>query len=556
MRWFTAGLAATLLATPAFAQRLPDPVLDGSGEGSGSTVADAPTSSEPAGRRRVDVDAYVEAGQVLVAEIHPGDEVFTYTEVAAGIDASIQRRRVEAQVSYRYEHRFSYDDRFSDDDLHTGLARASVGIGRSLTLEGGAIATRSQYGGGTLFDFGGDNSDATNLYSVYAGPSFADRIGRLDVSAAYRIGYTKVDTPDGFDEFDGGDYFDDSLSQAAQASIGMAAGNGLPFGWTVSGAWTREDVGLLDGRFEGWFARGDVTVPLSPTLAAVGGVGWESLEASQRAPLVDADGAPAIDGDGRLVTDPDSPRLTAYAEDGLYWDVGVLWRPSPRTSLEVRAGERYDSFTAFGAFSWQAGRQTALSIVVYDSVDSFGRRLTDDLADLPTSFRNTNNGLGGGFSGCVFGVGDGNAGGCLNSTLASLASANYRARGVDAVLSSASGLWSYGLGAGYATREYFAPDLGPGVTLFGIEDENAYLQAYVARSLTRRSSIDGQLYATWYNAGFDTSPDVYSAGALTTYNYSFGRLEALASLGVQGFEQEGFDENVLATGQVGLRYNF
>jgi hypothetical protein len=530
LRWVLAGIAA-LAAMPVQAQ-------------------DAPTES----RGMIDIAPYIEIGQVVVAELSPGDEVLTYTEVAAGIDASIQRRNVEGQVSYRYERRIGWNDDAGDDEIHSGLARVSARVARPLTIEAGALATRASSSGGQFFDFA-PRDDMSNLYAVYAGPSFADRYGNLDVSAGYRFAYTKVEAPDAIGS-GGRDHYDDATIHVAQGSIGMGSrGSDLPFGWTLSGAYTREDAGQLDARYKGWYARGDIVVPLSPTLAAVGGIGWEKIDVSQKAPLLDADGDPVVDDDGRFVTDPDSPRLVAYAEDSLYWDVGVMWRPSPRSSLEARVGERYGSFSFTGSLQWQAGRRTALQIGIYDSVDSFGRRLADDLADLPTSFRGSNDSFSGGFSGCVFGTQEGQAGGCLTNALAAISTANYRTRGIDAVLSSGMGRWNYGIGAGYAHRTYFAPDLGPGIAVIGIKDESAYLQAYAQRDLTPNSSVNGQFYATWYGNNFASS-DVFSTGAVGTYNYSFGRFDAIGSLGVQSFEQDLFEDSTVASARLGMRYNF
>lgn len=549
IRWVL--LSAALVATPALAQdRLPD---GGGGEGARSSDRGGDGRT-----RQVDVAPYLEVDQTVFAELSPGDEVTTYTSLAAGIDAYVSTRNSEGQISARYERRIAWDDDDFDDDIITGLARGSFGIGRSLSLEGGAYATRTRsFGGGPVFDFGDDDS-VTNLYSVYAGPSFSTSSRGLDITGGYRFGYTKVESPDvptGIPGLPRLDYYDDSTAHLAQLSVGSAPGRTLPFGWTVSGAYTREDVSQLDQRYEGWFVRGDVMVPLSPTLAAVGGVGWEDISISQRQPLVDTAGDPVIDEDGRFVSNRGVPRLIAYAEDALYWDVGVSWRPTQRSSLEVRVGERYDSFTAIGSLTWQFGRASVLQVGVYDTVDSFGRRLTNDLSELPTRFRTGRNAFGGNLGGCVFGVEEGAAGGCLSSALASLSTSNYRSRGVDAIVSSGRGRWSYGAGAGYAHRDYYAPDLGPGITLYGIEDQNAYLQAYAAYELSPRSSVDGQIYSTWYDPGFGGA-DLYSTGAVGTYNYRFGRFDALAALGVQAFQQDGFEDNVTASAQVGMRYNF
>src|SRR3546814_2811181 len=75
------------------------------------------------------------------------------------------------------------------------------------------------------------------------------------------------------------------------------------------------------------------------------------LETSQKDPLLDADGNPVVDDDGRFVADPASPQRIAYRTDGIYWDAGVVWRPSLRTQLEAHVGRRYDSWVYFGSLS-------------------------------------------------------------------------------------------------------------------------------------------------------------------------------------------------------------
>ncbi len=110
--------------------------------------------------------------------------------------------------------------------------------------------------------------------------------------------------------------------------------------------------GQLDQRFEGKFGRGDVVLPVGRGVAVAAGVGYEKIEVSQRDPLLDAAAMPVLDSNGRFVTDPASPRRIAYNTDGIFWDAGVLWRPSRRTSLEARVGRRYGSMTYTGSLSY------------------------------------------------------------------------------------------------------------------------------------------------------------------------------------------------------------
>src|SRR3546814_11912623 len=69
-----------------------------------------------------------------------------------------------------------------------------LSLGRdSVSLEGGAIATRTRSDGlgganGVLI---GDN--VSQVYSVYAGPTLATNVGELSVNASYHLGYTKLE---------------------------------------------------------------------------------------------------------------------------------------------------------------------------------------------------------------------------------------------------------------------------------------------------------------------------------------------------------------------------
>src|SRR3546814_10044554 len=68
----------------------------------------------------------------------------------------------------------------------------------------------------------------------------------------------------------------------------------LPLGLVASAGYGREDASQLDQRFEDEWARLDATLPVSPTLALIGGVGYEKIEISQRSPLLDGNGVPEI----------------------------------------------------------------------------------------------------------------------------------------------------------------------------------------------------------------------------------------------------------------------
>lgn len=512
---------------------------------------------QKAKKRQVDVAPYLEVGQVLTADLKNGGDVLTYTTVAVGVDSSIVTRRAEATATVRYEHRFG-EAGVGDADIISGLARGRIQLSPGFQIEGGALATRTQADGQgpnpSLFAGRADN--VANLYSVYAGPTLTKRVAGLDFGAGYRFGYTKmdVDTPRiAAPGVDVGGAYDSSTNHVAWASLGQRPGD-LPFGWQISGGYEREDASALDQRFDGRYARADVTVPVGPTLALLGGVGYERIHISQRDPLLDINGLPVRDANGRFVADRSQPRQLAFETDGLIWDAGVMWRPSPRTSLTARVGWRYGDTVYTGSFAYRPDHVTLLQIGVYDGVSSFGRGLSTGLAALPTGFDPTRNPLGGDINPCVFGE---QTGGCLSTQLGTTTIAQFRNRGVQAILSSRLGRWNYGIGAGYDQRRLLVPATSVLAPLRGVTDEGYYLFVAAGRPLDALSDISLAAYLSQYDNGAPPSQDARAAGLSAAYSRRFWRgLTGTAAGSLNAFDQDGFDSQLIASALLGLRYNF
>jgi hypothetical protein len=519
--------------------------------------------AEPRKRRgerakpRVDITPYIEAQQVLVADLKNGGDVLTYSTVAAGIDASIQTKRAEGQINARYERLIAYDKGVESQDNISGLARGALRVTRNFSLEAGGIATRSKVDvrGNSPTNLVGNQDNITQVYSVYAGPTFTAQVGDLSLNAAYRAGYTKVESKDVFtlpEDQRPIDQFDDSISHSATASIGMQPGT-FPIGWSVGVGYDREDAGQLDGRFENKYVRGDVTVPIAGGLAVVGGIGYEDIKVSERDAVRDQDG-PFVDGEGRLITDKSSPRLVAYQEDGLIWDVGVMWRPSNRTSVSGYYGQRYGSDTFGANLSYQPNNQLAVNVSVFDQVTSFGNLLNDNLSALPTSFRNARNPLSGDLGACSFGQ---SGGSCFNDALQSTNSASFRARGVNAALSSTAGGWDTGVAAGYNRRTYLTSLTGARAELAGLVDQNYFATAYIGKAIDQQSRFDTSVYANYYDPGSVGATDVVGVGANAAYYRQIIRgLSATAAVGVDKYRQKNFDSELTGSALLGLRYSF
>ncbi len=528
--------------------------------GAGAVVS---MSAPAIAQRTVDVSPYLEVGQFVVADLR-GDDVLTYSQIAAGIDAQLSTPRTQFQVNYRYERRIAWDDDVADDSVHTGLARGAFQVVPGvLSVEAGALAQRARTDirGSAPGILVGNIDNVTQVYSAYAGPTLSTNVGALKLGAAYRLGYTKAEAGDLFAAPGQPrlDQYDDSVSHLASASVGMAANAGLlPFGWTVTGAYEREDAGQLDQRFEARGVELDIVAPVTPNVALVGRVGYEDIEVSQRGALVDAGGVPVTDARGRFITDPASPRLLAYDQDGIYWDAGVLWKPSRRTSLEARIGRRYGSMSYTGSFTYQPNANSALQVGVYDDVLTFGQQLNDNIGSLPTAFGGTTrNPFGAGFGGCVGGV-NGGTGGCLSPAFQSISTAAYRARGATAIYSTSYGPWSASAGGGYAQRRFRAPTgVGGTFSLAGVRDESWFGQGQLGYRINDTSAIDTTVFASLFDSGILGAPDVTTIGASAAYSRLFGRrLSATAALGLFNDKIDGLESDLTGTASVVMRYQF
>lgn len=571
------AVGACALPLAATAQSIGYGNVSGGGSGSGGSArgddvsaGDSSASSERgeragrggrnSGSRGVRITPYIEAAQIVTAELSPGDDTLTYSMVAAGVDASIQGRNNGASVSLRYEHRFGWG-RARDNSTISGIANGYTTVAPGLTLHAGALAARTRIdneGGAVLSPLDLGNDTVSQTYSVYAGPSLTTHAGPVAVNANYRIGYSKVESPDAYVVAPGQaavDVFDDSVSQSANIHAGVKPGQVLPVGLGAGASYYREDISNLDQRIENFAARADVTVPITNTLHVVGGIGYEDVEVSSRDAVRDSAGAPVLGPDGRYITDKSGPRQIGYDVSGLIWDAGVIWRPSRRTALEAHVGRRYGSTTYYGTFAYAPNPRQSLNVSVYDNISGFGGQVSRALEGLPTDFEVVRNPLTGGLGSCVASVEGGN---CLGGALGSVRSSAFRARGVMASYNLNFGRTSAGVGGGYDRRRFIG---APGTVLAqqsGVVDENLWVAGFLSRQIDADSTVRADVRANWFQSGSGTAGDGTVIGATASYYRNLTqRLSATAAVGVDGIDRDApLPDQWIASALLGLRYSF
>ena len=529
------ALSALLLMVPALA----------------AAPADARTSIHP----------YLEVDQTVTGDLNGRDnDIVTYSGITAGLDATLDGAHVQGQIDYQYDHYFSWSHRFDDTDVHQGLGVVTWQPTQDLSLNAAGIATRANGGFGrrSAGFVDGDTANTNQIYSFEAGPSYATNFGDLAFNADYRFAWTRSSDGNDFDLGPGQPVLQNNFTTTdhmLDASIGTRPGGlGLPVGIKLSGGVNRDEVHFLGARMDGYYGRVDATLPVSDSLALEAGAGYEKNRATSDQILTDAAGNAILDDKRHLQADHSKKRLLTYDQDGLIWDVGVLWRPSARTTLEVRGGRRYGETVVTGRFQHQISPDSSVEVVAYDDYTSFGRQLSSGIGALPTSFNSFAPPIPTSLAGCVFGA-NGGQGGCLPA-LSSVNSNFYRSRGVYANWSKSRGLWQYGLGVGYERRHYLQPDFGPSLLAFvGANEQSVSIDGVAVRKLSPVSSIAFNALATWDDDdSFGSSPYWVYGGAVSYYRGFTPHLSGSASVSVSSGSGDNRSSNVVGTGTVSIRY--
>ena len=527
------------------------------GEGEGQSDANVYNSGD---RRHAHIAPYIEAQEVADSELSPHSNTLTYTALAAGVDGSVNTRNAQGSVSLRYERVIGESGDAGSANDFSGVARGSVAVVPGvLRLDAAGFASRidAQASGASLPNIATSNDALTQIYSVVGGPSLSTHAGDVALAGHYHIGYTHVGEP-GYGALAPGqlpaDITEHSTVQDAGLSASTKAGNGLPVGLTAEGGYYQENISVLAQRIRDEHVRGAVTIPVDPTVALVGGLGYEDVQVSSHNAVLDATGNPVYGANGQLQTDYAGPRYIAFDTSGLIWDVGVLWRPSQRTSFEAHVGRRYGDIGGYGLFTWHPTSRSGLNVAVYNNMAGFGGELNSSLMDLSNQFQTVRNAFTGSVAPCVNSL---QGGTCLAGALGALRSTVFRARGVSANYNVQYGRLQFGIAGGYDRREY----IGAAGTVLGIEnggiDQNYFVNGYVTYAIDRKSSVTGTLDAYWYRTGLVLDGDLNAVGATAVYQRRIlQNLTASAALGVDSINAQALQDVWSASGELGMRYNF
>ena len=531
----------------------------GGGGGNGGVTGGGNSTRQP--RNRPKFALGLDLQEVVEQQFRGvGDDV-TYTEVSGDLGVQIKNRRIVASGTYRVSYRIPERGKIGKSFTQNGVMRAQATVIRDLlTMDTGVIVTRSRVdpGGAAPQTNSANAKNLTQTYSTFVQPTVSHHFGELGFNAVYRYAYTKNSGKVGAQAVGARpvNRFDDSISHQVSTSVGMKRSE-LPFDWKASLEYARENASSLAKHTRSFNAAGEITLPVSGSLALVSSGGYERIRISERPPLLDSvTGIPVTDGKGRFIADPATPRVMTYEISGIIADAGVIWRPSSRTRLEMRAGYRYDDLTVTGLFEMKFSDRTGLTFILTDRIESFGQSVSGGLAAAPVELDLTQSSdPNSSFQNCLFGKGAG-TGRCVGGALSQASASNYRERSGSLIFSHRMRRWSFSTSGGYSRRTYIDTP-GTVLSLAGVVDQNFFAELQMSGILSRQSGISFSFRGNLFKNGQAGQPNVTSGSFSSNYYRTFGQgIRLQANMTLDASKQDGMTADVSGRAQLGLQYQF
>ncbi len=480
--------------------------------------------------------------------------------MTGNVDGRISNRRIVASGNYQLSYRIPEVGDIDKSVNHDGVMRVQANvIDEWLTMNTGVIVTRSRVDpGGAAPQLDTPNAkNLTQTYSTFIQPTLAHRFGDIDFAASYRYAYAKNEGQStGVIGGPPTNRFDASTIHKGLLTLGMKRSE-LPFDWGATIDYQRENATNLAKHNRTLSATANVTVPAGHSLALVASGGYERTKISQIPALTDPiTGAVVIDDNGRFIADPNAARQIVYDLSGIVADGGVVWTPSRRTRVELRAGYRYGDITITGEAEMKLGQRSALTVRIFDRIESFADSVSAGLAESPADL-DLSNPLDpdSAFDNCIRGR-DPGTGRCIGNALGQASSNSYREQSANLIFNYRFRRWSVSATAGYSRRKYI--DIAGTVnSLSGIVDENFFGGLQIGSALSRESGISFSFRGNLFKNGQSGAADVKSGAFNAAYYRSFGRkIRLQANVSVDASKQDGMTADVSGRAQLGLQYEF
>ncbi|MFN3287072.1 MAG: hypothetical protein ACK40H_01345 [Sphingomonadaceae bacterium] len=272
-----------------------------------------------------------------------------------------------------------------------------------------------------------------------------------------------------------------------------------------------------------------------------------------------------VDANGNFVPDPSGLRETLFADSGLVWNAGFRWEPSPRTTLELRAGQRFGDVVVTG----QLVHRLTSTITVYgrltDGIQNFGTILTQIIDGVPVSFAQGGGGrFRGQLGGCVIGPDPTDPTLCIDGQTQSITTGIFRSRIGTIGIRADRGRAAWNINLTHNVREYLdeGASLAPGApiidpTLADRYDITTRLDAQYSYILRPGERVSFGAFVSRADLALREARNDWFLGANGRYERRLTeRLSAVGSLTVIKRISDQRRDTLNSLASAGLRYNF
>lgn len=524
---------------------------------------------------KVRFEPSVDVRQVIGYDGYGGDDFETWSELGAGFQAALDSRRVQGYIDYRLRQRFPIVGNIDDNTRHDLLARTNAELVRDLLFfNAGGFATmvNNDLRGFVSFNPDSDSRNQSQTFNVFAEPSLTRTFfNRFDLFASYRISYSDVSDADiiGIGEIAEdpsavlGRGLSDSHSQTGTVRLSNRAQSSR-LRWSLTGTATRENIDQLNQRYKSYRGVLDLEYAFNQTISLLGSVGYEDILNTQDSILTNPiTGEPILTPDGRFQVDPRQPRRTAYDESGVTFDVGIRLSPSRRTNFFVRGGRRFGGDTYSAELSYQLTPSILITGSYDESIDSYGRLLTESLNGIPIRGIRVEDSVTIGPGGCVIGIDLSNFR-CINGLSQSIYAATFKEKRARLSIAAERGRLSALVSGFYSDRTYLdseqlllpgQPPIDP--SIIGDGDVTIGATASAEYQLSGPEALEANFLVQRSNFTLSRGRNDVYASASARYNLKLDRnISAFALLYYGHRWSDVVHDYSEATLSVGARYSF
>jgi hypothetical protein len=473
-----------------------------------STVAQSPIADA-----RIKIDPKISVRQSFSDNLSLNDNAKDsgfITTISPGLAVTFESPRVQGSFTYELDYRLGIGTPVFDKFRHNAIGRVNAEVLREfLYIETGVVATLlTQDPRGSLStNPDNNNRNINNVFSGFVGPYIRQRLGDFaQFQGGYRFSTTLLEDQQNTSFLGSGDILNSTRQLGADSDshdfyATLNSGDAFQrFRWNVQAGYQLENIkDNVQERYRSRNINIGAEYPINRYLSLLGSAGYEKTQSTVLESIVTEARDPLTNAliPGTVASLQIGPnRVQNYGTDGLVWDAGFRFSPTPRTDLTVRGGRRFGDTTFNVSGLKKIGKKSEIAVSYGDSLDSLGRLLTRELGNLTTSTA-----LGGQFRTGVFPLSfnDPVTGLFSNGRLA-INSATFRNRTANVSYRFISSPWSAG-GSVYLQRRQLLrisqlpnqPPLEPGV--LGRNDSSLGANLNISRIFKAGHTLDLNILA-------------------------------------------------------------